>query len=89
MAFESEPGVELYDAAPAQGNFTDAASAHIWCAESLAILLTGEGQKVLTALNDTIQDGVLFLLASELRRARHALAAEHASRNRIGQPAEV
>ncbi len=79
MAFDSKLDVRLYDAAPAPGNFTDDVSAHIWCAESLAILLTGEGQKVLSVLNDNVQDGVLYLLASELRRARQALAAEQAS----------
>lgn len=64
------------DAPPMHGNFTDDASTHIHLAESLASILCGPGFETFTSYADQIQDGVLYLLACEIRRARQALAAE-------------
>lgn len=64
------------DAPPLRGNFTDEASTHIHLAESLASILCGPGIETFTSYADQIQDGVLYLLACEIRRARQALAAE-------------
>ena len=64
------------DAPPLRGNFTDEASTHIHLAESLAAILCGPGFESFTSHADQIQDGALYLLVCEIRRARQALAAE-------------
>ena len=63
-----------YDAAPSHGNFTDDASAHLWCASALAILVATP-DITLEELNDDAQAALRYLLQCEIRRARHAEAA--------------
>jgi hypothetical protein len=65
--------------------YTTEASLHLWCAESLAAVLTGEGFESFNCYNDDICHGVLYLLHGEIHRARKALAAESARRRSADQ----
>ena len=76
MAIESvATRPDTYDADPVQGNFTDEAHAHLWCAHALAIVLTAPERPV-DELNDDIQEALRYLLSSEVSRAKKAAAAQ-------------
>lgn len=66
---------EQHGAAPAKGNYTTEASAHLWCADALASLVANDEATYANA-NEDIQAALRYLLACELRRARAAQAAE-------------
>ena len=75
VAQQAQSRPNAYDAAPSQGNFTEDASAHLWCASALAILVATP-EMALEEINDDAQAALRYLLQCEIRRARHAEAAE-------------
>jgi len=70
---------EQYGAAPAKGNFTTDASAHLWCAAALGYLVANDEATFANA-NDDIQAALRHLLACEVGRARAAQLAEEERR---------
>ena len=66
----------MYGAKPVHGNYTDAASMHLWCAEALSCLLSTPADPV-ENLNDHLQEALRYLLMSEIGRAKCAQAAGH------------
>lgn len=77
-AAESE-NPEMYGAPALKGNFTDAAEAHLWCANALASVVASP--EAMEDWNDDIQQALRYLLQRETRRAMKAQEAERRARH--------
>lgn len=75
MAEQSE-NPSMYGAKPVHGNYTEAASIHLWCAHALACALASPGDPI-ENLNDDLQQAIRHLLLCEVARAKCAQEAGH------------
>ena len=80
--FISNTDLGRIDAPPVPGNFTSDSSDHLENAIALATSITGGGFEAFANWNDEIQQQILWLLLSELRRAKQAQCAENDGVNR-------
>jgi hypothetical protein len=71
-------------AAPTLGNYTNDAHAHLEMADALAAIISGEGFDHFSQMNDEIQHSVLYLLRSEIGRAKRSMEAELAEKHAQG-----